>query len=380
MTAMYARSLKKPYRSFFLLGPRGVGKSTWLGRHFKHAKVINLLDESLYQSYLQDISLFYNSLKILKPKTWVVVDEIQRLPNLLNEVHRLIEEKQLKFALTGSSARKLRASGVNLLAGRADRYFMYPFTSKELGMDFNLKEALRFGTLPLIQNQKNKQKALDSYVQMYLKEEIKAEALVRNLPGFARFLPVLALYHGQVLNVSATARDAGVSRSTVNGFLDIMEDTLLLNKLPSYSPRLRVREKKHPKIYWIDSGIVRSARRHTGPLSQMEQGSLFEAYIYMCLKMKMEYEGAFDEMYYWSSGTAKNTEVDFLLQKGLELTAIEVKTTKKVRTEDLKGLKAISNLKRVKQKILVYLGTTHMQKDGIEVLPFSLFQSRFLTV
>ena len=152
MTAMYARSLKKPYRSFFLLGPRGVGKSTWLGRHFKHAKVINLLDESLYQSYLQDISLFYNSLKILKPKTWVVVDEIQRLPNLLNEVHRLIEEKQLKFALTGSSARKLRASGVNLLAGRADRYFMYPFTSKELGMDFNLKEALRFGTLPLIQS------------------------------------------------------------------------------------------------------------------------------------------------------------------------------------------------------------------------------------
>ena len=380
MTLMYARSLQRPHRSFFLLGPRGTGKSTWLGRHFKQAKVINLLDEALYQSYLQDISLFYNSLRLLKPHTWVVVDEIQRMPNLLNEVHRLMEEKQLKFALTGSSARKLKSAGVNLLAGRADRYFMYPFTAKELGLDFDLQETLRFGTMPLIQSQKNKQKALDSYVQMYLKEEIKAEALVRNLPGFARFLPVLALYHGQVLNVSATARDAGVSRSTVKGFLDIMEDTLLLNKLPAYSPRLRVREKKHPKIYWIDSGVVRSARKDTGPLSQMEQGSLFEAYIYMCLKMKMEYEGAFDEIYYWSSGTAGNIEIDFLLRQGSELTAIEVKTAQRVRAEDLKGLKAISDLKGVKQKILVYLGTTHLQKAGIEVLPFSLFCRRFLTV
>ncbi len=380
MTSMYARSLKVPKRSFFLLGPRGTGKSTWLGQHFKKAKVINLLDEALYQSYLQDISLFYHSLKQLKPQTWVVVDEIQRLPNLLNEVHRLIEGQKLQFALTGSSARKLRASGVNLLAGRADRYFMYPFTAKELSADFNLNQALRFGTMPLIQNQKEKQKALNSYVQMYLKEEIKAEALVRNLPGFSRFLPVLALYNGQVLNVSATARDAGVSRSTVNGFLDIMEDTLLLNKLPAYSPKLRVREKKHPKIYWIDCGIVRSARKHTGPVSEMEKGSLFESYIYMCLKMKMEYEGAFDDIYYWSSGTAKNVEVDFLLQKGSELTAIEVKTAKRVRPEDLKGLKAIADLKGVKQRILVYSGHLHLQKDGIEIWPFSLFRQNFLTV
>ena len=378
MTVMYARSLKPPKSSFFLLGPRGTGKSTWLSQNFKRAKVINLLDEALYQNYLQDISLFYNTLKLLQPRSWVVVDEVQRMPNLLNEVHRLIEEKHLKFALTGSTARKLRKSGVNLLAGRAHQYFMYPFTPKELNQDFNLNKALRFGTMPLIQNQKDKQKALSSYVQMYLKEEIKAEALVRNLPGFARFLPVMALYHGQVLNVSATARDAGVSRSTVNGFLDIMEDTLLLNKLPAYSPKLRVREKKHPKIYWIDPGIARSARKHSGPVSAMEKGSLFEAYIYMCLKMKMEYEHAFDGIYYWSS--AQSVEVDFLLQAGHELTAIEVKTAKKVRPEDLKGLKAVADLKGVKKRILVYLGATHLKKDGIEVLPFHLFCKRFLTV
>ena len=244
MTLMYARSLKPQKHSFFLLGPRGTGKSTWLNHHLKKAKMINLLDEALYQSYLEDISLFYETLKLLKPHSWVVVDEIQRMPNLLNEVHRLIEERKLKFALTGSSARKLRKSGVNLLAGRAHQHFMYPFTPKELAHDFNLNQALRYGTMPLIQAQENKSSALNSYVQMYIKEEIKAEALVRNLFNFARFIPVLALYHGQTLNVSATARDAGVSRTTINGFIEIMEDTLLLNKLSAYTPHLRVREKK----------------------------------------------------------------------------------------------------------------------------------------
>ena len=308
------------------------------------------------------------------------MDEIQRLPNLLNEVHRLIEERKLKFALTGSSARKLRSSGVNLLAGRAHRYFMYPFTPKELDCDFSLNKALSYGALPLIQMQKDKKSALNSYVQMYLKEEIKAEALVRNLTGFVRFLPVLALYHGQVINISSTARDAGVSRTTVNGFIDILEDTLLLNKLPAYEARLRVRERKHPKIYWIDSGIVRAAKKQLGPLAIEEKGSLFEGYIYMCLKMKMEYEDAFDEITYWASGTSKNIEVDFLLRNGREFTAIEVKTTKRVTPKDLKGLKAISELKGLKRKIFVYLGSLQMERDGIEIMPFYTFCESFLTV
>ena len=381
MTLMYTRSLKQQRKnSFFLLGPRGTGKSTWLKHCLKQAKVINLLDESLYQSFLENISLFYNTLKILKPGSWVVVDEIQRLPNLLNEVHRLIEDKKLKFALTGSSARKLRSSGVNLLAGRANRYFMYPFTPKELGDHFKLNQALSYGTMPLIQMQKDKKSSLNSYVQMYLKEEIKAEALVRNLSGFARFLPVMALYHGQIINISATARDAGVSRTTVNGFIEILEDTLLLNKVSAYEAKLRVRERKHPKIYWIDPGILRAAKKQLGSVTIEERGSLFEGYIYMCLKMKMEYEGAFDEITYWSSGTSENIEVDFLLKNGREFTAIEVKTTKKVRKEDLKGLKAISDLKGVKRKIFVYLGSFQMEKDGIEIMPFPVFCNSFLTV
>lgn len=380
MTLMYTRSLKPQKHSFFLLGPRGVGKSTWLYHHFPKAKWINLLDEALYQSYLEDISLFYQELELLKPHSWVIVDEIQRMPQLLNEVHRLIEVKKLKFALTGSSARKLRRSGVNLLAGRAYRYFMYPLTPKELGHDFHLNQVLRYGTIPLICTQKNQDMALTSYVQIYLKEEIKAEALVKNLSGFARFLPVLALYHGQVINVSATARDAGVPRTTVNGFIDILEDTLLLNKLPAYETGLRVREKKHPKIYWTDPGVVRMAKKQTGPVGAVEKGSLFEGYIYTCLKAKMEYENAFDEIAYWASGTAQNIEVDFLLRKDHGFTAIEVKTSKRFKKEDLKGLKAIVELKGVKKRILVYLGSQKMNIDGIDIMPFDDFCKSFLTV
>lgn len=377
---MYARSLKTPKQSFFLLGPRGTGKSTWLSQHFKQAQVINLLDEALYQNYLVDISLFYETLNTLKPRSWVVVDEIQRMPALLNAVHRLIEEKKLRFALTGSSARKLRRSGVNLLTGRAHQYFMYPLSPKELAQDFNLNQLLCYGSIPLIQAQKNKKATLQAYSQMYLKEEIKAEALVKNLSGFARFLPVLALYHGQILNISATARDAGVSRTTINGFLDILEDTLLVNKLPAYEARLRVREKKHPKIYWVDPGIVRACKKQTGPVVAEEKGSLFEGYVYMCLKMKMEYENEYDEINYWSSGGSKNIEVDFLLRQGREFTAIEVKTTKKVKAEDLKGLKALADLKGVKRRIFVYQGSFLMEKEGIEIMPFPVFCEKFLTV
>ena len=379
MTLMYTRSLKFRKHTFFLLGPRGVGKSTWLHQHLPKAKYINLLDEALYQRYLGDISLFYKELCALKPHSWVVVDEIQRMPNLLNEVHRLIEENKLQFALTGSSARKLRRAGVNLLAGRAHRHFMYPLTPKELGADFNLNRVLRYGSIPLICTQKDPHAALKAYVQMYLKEEIKAESLVRNLQGFARFLPVLALYHGQVMNVSATARDAGVSRTTVSGFLEILEDTLLVNKLEAYEARLKVRERKHPKIYWVDPGVLRMAKNQTGPVAIEEKGSLFEGYIYTCLRAKMECERGFDAIYYWSSSTSPNIEVDFLLKKNQKWTAIEVKTAQKVHKNDLKGLKAISELPSVNKRVLVYLGADKMRVDGIDILPFPDFCEAFLT-
>jgi predicted AAA+ superfamily ATPase len=370
----YERALAPPKNSFFLLGPRGCGKSTWLSKHFAGAKNINLLDEALYQSYLVNPRLFYEMLVGLKPGSWVTVDEIQRLPNLLNEVHRLIEEQKLKFALTGSSARKLKRSGVNLLAGRAIRKEMFPLTPYELGKDFNLTEAMQFGTLPLVWTAEDPKSTLQTYAQMYLKEEIQAEALVRNLQGFSRFLPVAALFHGQVLNISNVARDAAVSRPTVIGFFDILEDTLMAKRLPAFESSLRVREKKHPKLYWVDPGILRAAKKDLFAVSPEEMGPLFEGFIYMLLRAHCNE----DELFYWSPAEAKLTEVDFLLKRGKEYIAIEVKATARLRPEHTKGLHAISDLKGLKRKILVYLGREKLSKsDGIEVLPLLEF-SRLL--
>ncbi|MBI4925862.1 MAG: ATP-binding protein, partial [Bdellovibrio sp.] len=224
----YHRILKKTeHSSFFLFGVRGSGKSTWTSKLPKIAKTINLLNEELYQKILLNPVYFTGEIESLASGAWVVVDEIQRAPFLLNEIHRFIEEKKLKFILTGSSARKLRRAGVNLLAGRALVREMYPLLPEEMGKDFNLEKTLRFGTVALIiASEADPSERLKAYVQTYLKEEIRAEALVRNLQGFVRFLPVAALFHAQVINVSGVSRDVGVERTTVEGFLDVLEDTL----------------------------------------------------------------------------------------------------------------------------------------------------------
>ncbi len=337
-------------------------------------KQLSLLDESLYQSFLANPSLFHEMASTVKSGEWLVVDEIQRLPQLLNEVHRLIEDKKIKFALTGSSARKLRRSGVNLLAGRAVRRNMYPLTPMEMGKDFNLSRALQFGTLPLILQADDPKDSLNSYVQMYLKEEIQAEALVKNLGGFSRFLPIAALFHGQTLNISNVSRDAEIKRPTAQGFFEILEDTLLAKRLPAYESRLRVREKSSSKFYWIDPGIVRAARKDLSPPGAEELGALLEGFVYMLLNFQKEIRNEIDEIYYWSPAEAKLTEVDFLLKKGKEFCAIEVKAAKTLRPDHLKGLKAISDLKGLKRKMLVYLGNQDLKlEDGIEVFTFQSF-------
>ena len=284
MSKYVERQLKRPAQSFFLFGPRGTGKTTWVNHQFPNAYRVNLLNESLYQTYLADISQFANELRTLKPGSWVFVDEIQRLPNLLNEVHRFIEEKNLHFILTGSSARKLKRAGVNLLGGRALFKRMYPFLPNELGSNFILDDALTYGSIPLIWNSTDKKETLKAYIEMYLKEEIKAEALVRNLPGFVRFLPIAALLHGQSLNISGAARDAGISRTTLDGYIEILEDTLMVFRLSAYESKLRVREKKHPKLYWIDPGLVRAVNNRFGDIYPEEKGALFEGFVATLLK------------------------------------------------------------------------------------------------
>ena len=365
----YPRLLRAPRSSFFLFGPRGTGKSTWARRELPDATRFDLLDERLYQSLLGEPGLFGDRLQTLETGSWVWVNEVQRLPSLLNEVHRFVEERRLKFALTGSSARRLRRAGVNLLGGRTVTRAMYPFLPEELGADFDLDVALRFGTIPIVFTAEDRDEALRAYVETYLKQEIQAEALVRNLRGFARFLPVAGLFHGQVLNTAGLARDAGVARTTVEGFLGILEDTLLAFRLPAFEGRLRVREKRHPKLYWVDPGLARAVTRRTGSLSPEERGPLLEGWVASLLRAHGDLEGLFDEMSYWAPADAVRTEVDFLLRKGDRFTAVEVKSSRRLSSEAFRGLRAIEGLKGLSRRILVApVPEPRRTEDGIDVV------------
>ncbi len=370
----YPRLFKPPKTSFFLLGMRGVGKSTLVREHFKEAKIVNLLDESLYQLYLSKPYAFAEDLSQVKPGSWVIVDEVQRLPQLLNEVHRSIEEKKIKFALLGSSARKLRRAGVNLLGGRATQKFLHPFLLSELGDDFSIDTVLRNGSIPLIWAAEDPKEQLLAYLQLYLKEEIQAEAIVRNLPGFARFLPVAALFHAQVINVEAIGRDCGVARSTVEGYLQILEDTMIAFQLPAYENKLRVRQRMHPKLYWTDSGVLRSAKKQLDGLAIEEKGALFEGLVAQTLKGYKELGRLdCDQISYWSAG--KNSiEVDFLLERGEEIIGIEAKSGTVPDKKWFSGLMALKDAKKLKRSIIVYTGKRkYKTSSGVEVMPLQDF-------
>ncbi|MBS2021463.1 MAG: ATP-binding protein, partial [Deltaproteobacteria bacterium] len=361
---------------FFLFGPRGSGKSTWIRQRFAGAHRFDLLDEALYQELLVRPAGFADRLRRLKSRSWVCVDEVQRLPALLNEVHRAIEDQGLRFVLSGSSARKLRRAGVNLLGGRALRRTMHPFVPDELEGRFSLESALRDGLLPVVLTSTQPAETLRSYVRSYLKEEIQAEALVKNLGGFARFLPVAALMHGQVVNVSSIARDAGVARTTVNDYLEILEDTLLAFRLPAFETRLRVRERKHPKLYWVDSGLVRAAKDQLGPVAIEERGPLFEGLVAHCLRAWNETHELYDELSYWSATESASAEVDFLLRRGRSFVAIEAKSGVRFRAEDLRGLEAIAPLQGLKRRLLIYAkGPALTTASGIEVMDFEAFNA-----
>ena len=375
MPYTYNRLTKLPGQSFFLFGMRGVGKSTWARAAFPDAVYVDLLDERLYQDLLGDPSLFEQSLGHLGTDGWVVVDEVQRLPSLLNEVHRLIETRRMRFALLGSSARKLKAAGVNLLAGRAIRKTMFPLTAAELGPAFDLDKVLRYGSIPLVWTSETPRDVLEAYVRLYLREEIRAEALVRNLPGFVRFLPVAALLNGQVVNVTGIARDTGVARTTVQGYLDILEDTLLTFRLPAYEAKLRVRERRLPKLYWVDPGVVRAVKRQLGGVAAEERGPLLESWVLTTLRAHAETQELYDRIFYWAPHRT-DVEVDVLLQRGRELLAIEVKTTSRYHTGLLKGLRALDELPRLVRRVLVYTGRRSFRSaDGIEIWPARRFAS-----
>ena len=353
---------------------RGVGKSTWARQALPDALRLDLLDESLFTDLLADPSLFRRLLWEVGPGEWVVVDEVQRIPSLLNEVHRMIEERGVRFALLGSSARKLKTAGTNLLAGRALRKAMHPLTPAELGDDFILEEALRYGTIPLIWTAPDRREALQSYTQLYLREEIRAEAAVRNLSGFVRFLPVAAVMHAQTVNAASIARDVGISRATVNGYLEILEDTLLAMQLPAFEARLRVRERRRPKLYWADAGLVRAVKRQLGPVAAEERGALLEGWVLSLLRAHNEHQRVYDDIGYWAAAESA-AEVDFVLTRDREHLAVEVKAAERYNTAMLKGLRALADLPGLARRVLAYRGRRAFRtEDGIDVWPLDHLQ------
>ena len=258
--AHITRLLKAPGRSFFLFGPRGVGKTTWLKAILPNVSFFDLLDSALYLELSQKPGNLEAMVGNLPQDSWVVIDEIQKIPNLLDEVHRLMETKRWKFALCGSSARKLRRGGVNLLGGRAVTRNLDAFSYGELGDAYNVEFSLQWGLLPLVQfDRENAPDILSSYVNTYIKEEIREEGIVRRLPPFLRFLSIAGQLNGQLVNGQNISREAGVPRSSVDVYFSILEDTLLGHFLPAYRPNVKVREQTRPKVYWFDPGVARAA-------------------------------------------------------------------------------------------------------------------------
>ena len=291
MLAMITRQYRLPDHSFFLFGPRGTGKTTWLKHVLPDALWFDLLRTQVVLALSRQPESFRQQVEALPRGRWVVIDEIQRMPALLNEVHALIADRgrAYRFALSGSSARKLKRLDVNLLAGRAINRQFFPLTASELGYDLGVDRVLRFGLLPQIHTESDHSvDVLDAYVANYVREEIQQEALVRNLASFARFLEVAALVNGQVVNVAGIARDAAVARPTVQGYFATLEDTLMGCWLPAWRKRAKVKEVASPKFYLFDPGVARAlAGRLREPLDGLERGFLLETWMLHELRAAM---------------------------------------------------------------------------------------------
>lgn len=379
---MIKRLLKPPKDSFFLFGPRGTGKSTWLRAEFNAQTTIDLLKSENFIEYSQNPSLLRKRLlakKVATKKHLVVIDEIQRVPELLNEVHALMEDhpQSFQFALTGSSARKLRRSNANLLAGRSMTRLFFPFIYKEITDQFHLDSILRFGTLPKIfsaESEEDKMDYLRAYTQTYLKEEIQQEALVRNLPSYIRFLKHLALNNGQVLNLSNISREASISRAPLENYMGILTDTLLGTILEPIHLKAKIKEVSTPKFYFFDCGVVESLSNNLGEPLGDRIGTLLETLVLNELRAYSEYSKKYFEIHYW--GTPSENEVDFILTKGSQSIGIEVKSGIKWRPDYAKGLNVLLNAKKIQKAFLIYRGKHEELHEKIKMIPIELFLSQ----
>jgi uncharacterized protein len=368
---MYKRRLKLPINgsdSIFLFGPRGTGKTLWVKHHLPDAIYLDLLEFGLYKDLTADPARLEN----MVPSNftgWIVIDEVQKIPLLLNEVHRLIESNNFRFLLTGSSARSLKRKGVNLLSGRALRYDMHPFIQQELNDKFDLDKVLQFGLLPRVVAIDNPQKYLETYVQTYVREEVLQEGLTRNISTFAKFLELASFSQGAVVNATEIARETGVSRHIVNSYFDILEDLLLAYRIPIFDRRAKRRLISHSKFYFFDVGVYKILRPR-GPLDITAEidGAALETVFLQSLQAIIDYNSLDYKIYFWRTGSG--LEVDFILYGNTGFHAFEIKRTSTITSKMLRGLMSFKQDYPEAKLHLLYNGKHRQYHNDIEAIPF----------
>ena len=367
------RFLDVPQGSFFLFGPRGTGKTTWLREKLPDALVLDLLRAEEFRRFAARPERLRELVRAAPPGGDVVVDEIQRVPELLNVVHELMESgKRWRFVLTGSSARTLRRGGVNLLAGRAIMQTMHPFMAGELGSRFDLRTALTLGTVATVLSSDDPASALAAYATLYVEQEVRAEGLARDMGSFSRFLEAAAFSHAATLNVSEVARECETSRSTVSGYLELLEDLLLAFRLPVFTRRAKRRLVAHPRFFYFDCGVFGSLRP-SGPLDRPEEiaGRALEGLVAQHLRAWLAYSGADGTLYYWR--TRAGAEVDFVLYGSLGIWGIDVMHADRIRPADLRGLRAFGDEYPEARRLLLYRGEHRLVRRGVLCLPVDGF-------
>ena len=373
---MYKRLLPLPKRSFFLFGPRGTGKSVWLQQVLAESPLrIDLLRSGEFLRYKRDPGLLAREVAALgEDSAWIIIDEVQKLPELLDEVHALLfTSDRHRFALSGSSARRLKRSEANMLAGRALSRKMFPLSALETEADFSLRNALRYGQLPMsvtAATEGEKIDFLDAYIENYLREEIQQEALTRNLDSFYRFLTVAATVNGQLLNVANIAREVGVARSTVQGYFSILEDTLLGWYLPAWRNRAKVKEVAHVKFYLFDCGVQRALTGlHREKPSSGETGTLFETFVLNEFRALNSWLSLGARFFFWR--TPSGNEVDLIWRCGNRAAGFEIKSTSTWKSSFNKGLNALLEAGEIEQAFGIYRGERTQKHGKVTVLPWS---------
>ena len=367
------RFLSVPQGSLFLFGPRGTGKTTWLRANLPDALVVDLLRPEEFRRFAARPERLREMVRAVQPGGDVVVDEVQRIPELLNVVHQLMESGQRwRFVLTGSSARTLRRGGVNLLAGRAILRTMHPFMAGELGARFDLSTALALGTIPTVHSSSDPAGALSAYASLYVEQEVRAEGLARDVGSFSRFLEAAAFSHAATLNISGVARECETSRSTVSGYVELVEDLLLAFRLPVFTRRAKRRLVAHPRFFYFDCGVFRSLRP-AGPFDRPEEiaGPALEGLVAQHLRAWLAYSETDARLYYWR--TRSGAEVDFVLYGEPGIWGIDVMNADRVRSFDLRGLRAFGDEYPEARRVLLYRGEHRLVRRGVLCLPVDGF-------